>query len=69
MQPIRTLRQGFSFILADWTAKRILLLLLLAVISEYILTDLQTPWLSIEGMKKNGGVSRINRCHGGSGDT
>jgi hypothetical protein len=52
MQPIQTLRQGFSFFPADWTAKRILLLLLLAVISEYILTDLQTPWLSIEGMRK-----------------
>lgn len=52
MDPIRTLREGFYFILADWTAKRIIVLFLLAVVSEYILTDLQTPWLSIEGMKK-----------------
>lgn len=39
-------------ITADWTTKRVIVLLLLAVVSEYILTDLQTPSLSIEGMKK-----------------
>ena len=38
--------------LSDWTVKRILVLLLLAVVSEYILTDLQTTYLSIEGLQK-----------------
>jgi hypothetical protein len=52
MELIRPLRQAITFILTDWTAKRILILLLLAVVSEYILTDLQTTSLSIEGMKK-----------------
>jgi hypothetical protein len=52
MELIRPLRQGITFVLTDWTAKRILVLLLLAVVSEYILTDLQTTSLSIEGMKK-----------------
>jgi len=52
MELIRSLREGFSFLLTDWTAKRILVLLLLAVVSEYILTDLQTTSFSIEGMKK-----------------
>ena len=52
MELIRSLRQGFSFMLTDWTAKRIIVLLLLAVVSEYILTDLQTTSLSVEGMKK-----------------
>ena len=52
MELIRSLREGFSFLLTDWTAKRILVLLLLAVVSEYILTDLRTTSFSIEGMKK-----------------
>jgi len=52
MELICSLRQGLSYILTDWTAKRIIVLLLLAVVSEYILTDLQTTSLSVEGMKK-----------------
>lgn len=39
-------------LLDDWTARRIIVLLILAVVSEYILTDLQTPSLSIDGMKQ-----------------
>jgi hypothetical protein len=52
MEPIPSLRRGISFLLTDWTARRIAVLLLLAVVSEYILTDLQTTSLSIEGMRK-----------------
>jgi hypothetical protein len=51
----KTIRQGknvIHYLFTDWTAKRIIVLLLLAVISEYILTDLQTTSLSVEGMKK-----------------
>jgi hypothetical protein len=46
------LRKGITFLVTDWTAKRIIVLLLLAVVSEYILTDLQTTALSVEGMRK-----------------
>ena len=49
---IRSLNNTIHYLVTDWTAKRIIVLLLLAVISEYILTDLQTTALSIEGMKK-----------------
>ena len=57
-QIIRSLKNTFTYLTTDWTAKRIIVLLLLAVISEYILTDLQTTALSIEGMKKM--VSSVN---------
>jgi len=49
--PIQSLRSGITWFFTDWTAKRITVLLLLAVVSEYILTDLQTTYLSVEGMK------------------
>jgi len=49
---IRSLKNTIHYLATDWTAKRIIVLLLLAIISEYILTDLQTTSLSIEGMKK-----------------
>ena len=52
MELIPSLRKGISFLITDWTAQRIIVLLLLAVVSEYILTALQTTSLSIEGMKK-----------------
>lgn len=49
---IQSLRSGITWFFTDWTAKRISVLLLLAIVSEYILTDLQTTSLSVEGMKK-----------------
>ena len=51
-QIIRSLKNIIHYLITDWTAKRIIVLILLAVVSEYILTDLQTISLSVEGMKK-----------------
>lgn len=51
-QKIRSLNKLIHYLVTDWTAKRIVVLFLLALVSEYILTDLQTTSLSIEGMKK-----------------
>jgi len=49
---VQSLRTGVTWFFTDWTAKRITVLLLLAIVSEYILTDLQTTSLSFEGMRK-----------------
>lgn len=51
MEPVSSLRKALPVILNDWTAKRIIVLLLLAIVSEYILTDLQTPAFSVQGLK------------------
>lgn len=51
-QIVSSLENAIRYVATDWTAKRIIVLFLLAVISEYILTDLQTTSLSVEGMKK-----------------
>ena len=51
-EQFRSLWKRIIDLLDDWTARRIVVLLILAVVSEYILTDLQTPSLSIEGMKQ-----------------
>ncbi len=48
-QLILSLRERLTVLLTDWTTKRITVLLLLAFVSEFILTDLQTTSLSVEG--------------------
>ena len=47
MELIHALRQGISFLLTDRTARRITLHLLPAVVSEYILTDLDLQTTSL----------------------
>lgn len=56
MEPLvraaRFIRHAGRQLSRNWTAKRVIVLILLAIISEYILTDLQTTALSIEGINR-----------------